>query len=124
MEFLGDWRIIETDVWESDALDLIQPAHLSIESDGTGSLAFIAIIADVDYRVEHRDGVPHLEFSWEGLSEGDPICGRAWARLEGDELQGRLYIHGSDDSKFVARRPASDSSVLRERTRPPTGELR
>ena len=103
-EFLGDWRIIEMDVWDSDALDLIEPARLSIESDGTGSLVFIAITAGIDYRVEGRDGVPCLEFSWEGHSDGDPICGRAWAKLEGDELRGRLYIHASDDSQFIARR--------------------
>ncbi len=88
-EFLGDWRIIEMDVWDSDALDLIGPACLSIESNGTGSLLFIAIRAGVDYRVEDRDGVPCLEFSWEGHSDGDPICGRAWAKLEGDEQDAR-----------------------------------
>ncbi len=31
--------------------------------------------------VPEREGLPFVEFSWEGLSEGDSMCGRGWASL-------------------------------------------
>jgi hypothetical protein len=102
--FSGDWRIVEMEVWNAGALDLVEPARLSVEPGGAGSLVFIAIGAGIDHRVEERDGGPRLEFSWDGVSEGDPISGRGWAVLHGDELRGRLYIHLGDESSFVARR--------------------
>ncbi len=102
--FVGKWRIIETEVWDRDALDLVKPARLTLEEDGMGSLVFIAVSAGVDYRVVSHDGTPGIEFSWEGLSEGDAISGRGWATLHGDQLKGRLFIHLSDDSAFMAER--------------------
>ena len=102
--FVGEWRIIGTEVWDRDALDLLRPARLVLEEGGTGSLCFIAVSATVDYRVVARDGNPGIEFSWEGQSEHDPISGRGWAILQGNKLEGRLFIHLGDDSSFVAER--------------------
>lgn len=103
----GYWRIIATEVWDSDALDLVAPAHLTLEDDGLGTLELVAISADVDYRqttdVPNRD----LEFSWAGHDEGDPLCGRGWAVLDGNELRGTLYIHHGDTSTFVAKKEES-----------------
>ncbi len=31
--------------------------------------------------VPEREGLPFVEFSWEGLSEGNSMCGRGWASL-------------------------------------------
>jgi len=47
-----------------------------------------------------------IAFSWEGMSDTDPGCGRGWAMIVGnsDELYGRIYIHCSDDSDFRAKR--------------------
>ncbi len=100
--FLGRWRITEMEIWDREALDLVEPASLSIEPDGTGSLNFIAVDASVDYRSRQVDGAPLLEFSWQGWTEGDQVCGRGWAVLEQSELRGRLFIHYGDDSAFVA----------------------
>ena len=71
-----------------------------------GSLVFIAVMAGIDYRVVVRDGQPAVEFTWEGVSEGDQISGRGWATITGDEMSGRLFIRRSDDSAFKARRSA------------------
>ncbi len=49
--FLGRWRIEEMEVWDRDALDLVVPAHITLDTDGLGSIQFIAIEAGVDYRV-------------------------------------------------------------------------
>lgn len=102
--FLGDWRIIETEIWDRDALDLVAPAMLSLKPRGIGQVAFIAIEAQLDYRVITRDGLPGIEFSFQGFDESDEVIGRGWAILQGEELRGRIFFHQGDDSSFVARR--------------------
>lgn len=100
--FLGRWRITEMEMWDREDLDLVEPASLYIEPDGTGSLNFIAVDASADCRIREVNGKPSLEFSWHGWSEGDQICGRGWAIMEQTELRGRLFIHYGDESAFVA----------------------
>lgn len=92
------------EMWEPEDLELLVPAHITLEREGLGYLEFIAISADVDYRTVERDGKDAIEFSWEGEEESDRCSGRGWAILERIELRGMLYIHRGDESEFVARR--------------------
>jgi hypothetical protein len=101
--FLGNWRIIETELWELEDLDLATPAILKLSRNHDGYIAFIALEAEVDYRVVVRDGRPAIEFSFDGFDECDRVAGRGWAVLEDDCLRGRLFFHQGDDSAFVAR---------------------
>jgi hypothetical protein len=101
---VGRWRIVETEVWGQDALDLVVPAYIAFDRDGLGEMQLIAIGASIDYRVEKRLDGPFVEFSWSGFDDGDPTSGRASARVEGDTMRGKLFIHQGDDSTFVARR--------------------
>ena len=113
---VGVWRITETELWDRDALDLVEEAFIHFGSKQLGELAMIALRADVDYRLETKDGKPSVEFSFEGDDEGDPRSGRGWAVLGDDDvLRGRLYIHRGDDSAFEATRvdPASRPNARR-----------
>ncbi len=100
----GRWRIVQAELWDAEDLDSVVPAHLTLGANGLGEIEMLAISADVDYRVVQRDGLPGIEFSFDGQEEGDRICGRGWAVFHGDELQGRLFIHRGGDSAFRARR--------------------
>ena len=107
MAVQGTWRLVETEVWDVDALDLIESAHLTFGPRGLGELQLIAIGAEIDYRVTERDGLPFVEFSWAGHDDADPASGRGWAQLEpGGALKGRLFIHQGDESGFTAYREA------------------
>ncbi len=106
------------ELWTAEDLDLLGPDHLTLERDGSGDVSFVAIDAGFDYRVVQRDGRPAVEFSFEGSDEGDRISGRGWAVLEGDELQGRVFIHHGDDSSFVARRADEGRAAGRQRQGP------
>jgi hypothetical protein len=108
----GAWRLVETEVWDVDALDLIQSAHLTFGPRGLGELQLIAIGAEIDYRVSERNGMPFVEFSWAGHDDADPTSGRGWAQLEpGGALKGRLFIHQGDESGFTAYRGAESKST-------------
>lgn len=48
---------------------------------------------------------PCAEFSWEGHNDSDTACGRSWVALgTAGRLVGHIFIHNSDDSRFVAER--------------------
>jgi hypothetical protein len=103
MSVVGRWRIVEMELWDQDAVDLVAQGFIEFQPDGTGSFGFIAVQGGVDWREAPREGRPGSEFSWEGFDDGDPASGRGWARLEPDgEMRGRLYFHLGDDSGFHA----------------------
>ena len=92
------------DDWDEEYLDLVETAHITIDKRGQGEFVFGAVKGWLDCRFAQRDGRPLVEFSWEGASEGDNVCGRGWASLQSDgSLEGHLFIHLSDDSAFVAK---------------------
>ena len=39
--FAGRWRIVETDVWDNDVLDLVEKAHLTFEGKSDGEIALV-----------------------------------------------------------------------------------
>jgi hypothetical protein len=101
---VGRWRIVQTEVWDPDALHLVVPAYIRFDRDGLGEMQLIAIGASVDYRVANGLDGPVVDFSWSGFDDGDPTSGRGSATVNGDTMRGRLFIHQGDDSAFVARR--------------------
>lgn len=102
--FQGTWEITASDVWDKEALDLIEPAHFRFEKRH-GELVMIAVHGWLDCRYVERGGRPAVEFSWEGEDEGDQRCGRGWAVLGPDgQMEGRLFFHLGDDTVFSAVR--------------------
>jgi hypothetical protein len=93
------------DNWDLAAIDLVQPGFIEFGEDGLGSLGFIVVTGQLDYRGAVRDGRPGIEFSWQGSDEGDEVSGRGWAALTADDtLEGHIYFHLGDDSAFRAER--------------------
>ncbi|MGH3842776.1 MAG: hypothetical protein ACRDS0_15230 [Pseudonocardiaceae bacterium] len=103
MPLTGRWRIVEMDMWDRDAIDLVEPGFIEFAEDGTGQFGFIAVHGWMDCRTTEHDGRTGLEFSWDGDDEGDQISGRGWAAVVDDvTLTGHLFIHLGDDSGFRA----------------------
>ena len=102
---IGRWRITEMDNWDQDAVDLVQPGFIEFDDDGLGSLGFIVVTGELDWRDAERDEGSRVEFSWQGSDEGDEVSGRGWAALNPDgTLEGHIYFHLGDDSAFRAER--------------------
>ena len=100
--FAGRWRIVEMDVWDSDVLDLVEPAHLTFEGPAYGEIAFGALERFFDVRYGARDGAACAEFSWQGYDDNDPACGRGWVIIgTAGRLVGHFFIHNADHSGFV-----------------------
>ena len=99
----GRWQIVEMDLWDRDAVDLLGRAFIEIDADGSGTFRFIAVDGDIDGRHVERDGYPAVECSWVGVDDNDDASGRGWALLETDDsLVGHVYVHRGDDSGFRA----------------------
>jgi hypothetical protein len=106
-DLTGRWRIVEMDLWDQDALDLVAPAFVEFSPDHTGQFGFIAVTGWIDWR-SAGSGRPGVEFSWEGTDEGDQVSGRGWAALQTDGvLHGHLYFHLGDDSGFAPNGPCA-----------------
>jgi hypothetical protein len=103
MPFTGRWRIVEMEMWDRDAIDLVEPGFVKFDKNRTGEFGFIAVRGWMDCRTVERDARAAVEFSWEGDDEGDQVSGRGWATLLDDgTIEGRLFFHLGDDSGFRA----------------------
>ena len=99
----GRWRIVEMDLWDRDAIDLVEPGFVEFDRDGTGQFGFVAVRGWMDCRNTVRGGRAAVEFSWEGDDEGDPVSGRGWTTLiDGTTMEGHLFLQLGDDSGFRA----------------------
>jgi hypothetical protein len=99
---LGKWRIVAADLWDSDYLDLVEPASMTFGKDGRGEFAFGAVHGDME--LQYAPGSVH--FTWAGFDEMDDASGAGSAKLDGDgALQIELSFHLGDDAILKARRP-------------------
>ena len=85
LAFKGRWQIVAMDLWDKDAIDLVEPGFITFNGE-EGEMRFIAVRAWLDVRYRSRDGVPVAEFSWEGIDEGRSAF---WTRLGYPSGQGR-----------------------------------
>lgn len=98
-DFTGKWRITWMAEWDQKYVDLIQPGYFEFTEDGLGEFVFGAVKGWVDVRVSTR--MPVMEFSWQGVSEGDDMCGRGRVDfISPIEGEGHLLIHCGDESAF------------------------
>ena len=99
-EYYGWWRIIETSQWDSDDIDIIGKALISITGDGDRLRMFV-LLAYVNCKTT-KTGV---SFTWRGAWEYDPVSGTGSVKLRKDgRLSGRIKIKNGDESTFIAER--------------------
>ena len=105
------------ELWDTDAIDLVEPGFIEFDHDRTGRFGFIAVHGWMDCRESTRDGPARVEFTWEGSDEGDQVSGRGWAALADDgTIDGRIFFHLGDDSAFRGvPEPAVKCSARRHR---------
>lgn len=98
--------------WDRDDIDLVEPGFIEFGAGGAGQFGFIAVRGWLDSRPARRDGRPGVEFTWEGIDEGDQVSGRGWAvRVDSETIEGHLFFHLGDDSSFRAKPFARSGGV-------------
>ncbi len=100
-QLIGRWRIAEADLWDSNYLDLVEPAYLQIGRDGWAEFAFGALTAGGE--IEYSQTA--VFFRWNGFDEGDEISGEASVELNHEgSIDIELSFDNGDDANLVARR--------------------
>jgi hypothetical protein len=108
--FDGRWRIVSMSAWEQDFIDEEEEGYFEFRANDQGEFHFGYVHGHMDCQLTTRDGVPAVEWAWDGNDEMDPAQGRGWAIVEGDELHGMIFFHGGDDSEFVAKKKSKPAS--------------
>ena len=104
---LGRWRIVEADLWDRDHLDLVEPASMTIRSDGHGEIAFGAMQASLD--LEYSQSM--VFFTWAGFEEMDDVSGSGSAELLDDgTLEIEFAYHRGDEAVLKAKRDTSSTA--------------
>jgi hypothetical protein len=100
-EVIGRWRIVEADQWDREYLDLVEPAFIRFDRDGSGELAFGVVTAGLN--LDYARTV--VFFTFAGSDEGDEVSGSGSAELTEDgALDIELSFHNGDDAIFKAKR--------------------
>jgi len=90
----GRWHFVSMSTWDDDYLNEEVQAFIEFGEAQKGEFQFGLIRGVIDYREGLRDGERAVEWSWEGTEGADitPMTGRAWAKLNDDELRGMIFI--------------------------------
>jgi hypothetical protein len=103
---VGKWRIIESDMWDKDYLDLVEPAKAIFADPDTCNRGHSEItfgVVDVRLTLEYSQTM--IAFTFYGDSEGDDISGSGWAEvLEDGTLEIEFTFLGGDEAVFKAVR--------------------
>ena len=103
----GRWRITWMEQWALDAIDLLGPAFIEFDEKGGGEFTFICVVGSMQCAYAVHDGLPSVDFTWDGADEMDPASGDGSAEVMPDgTLAGHITIHDGDESDFVAKRLA------------------
>jgi hypothetical protein len=98
---IGKWRIVETDLWGKDYLDMLEPAFIAFKDDGRGEFRFGCVTAGLDCHYSSAAA----DFTWQGADEMDEASGDGLALLEDDgSLTGEISFHRGDEATFKAKK--------------------
>ena len=100
-KLIGQWRIIKSDNWDNDYLDLCGPAMMKIGDDGHGEIAFGAL--ETGLSISYSQTM--IFFIWEGYDKMDEVNGSGSAELmENGTMEIEFNFHNSDETILIAKR--------------------
>ncbi len=105
-QVIGRWRIVGSDTWDRDYLDLVEAAFINIGRGSRGELAFGVVNASLDLEYSRT----MVFFTFEGFDEGDEVRGSGSAELQEDgTLQIEIAFHLGDEAILRAKREGSST---------------
>lgn len=105
-QIIGRWRIVAADRWDRSYLDMVEPAMITIRTDGHGEIAFGAMQASLD--LEYNRSMVFV--TWAGFDEMDEVTGPGSAELlEDGRLEIEFACHLGDETVLKAERVTSST---------------
>jgi hypothetical protein len=102
--FTGSWRITWMAAWDQDFVNAEEQGYFDFTNRNSGEFHFGYVHGSMDCHLSVHEGKPCVEFSWEGNDEMDPVTGRGWAVIDGNQIQGMLFFHGGGESAFRVKK--------------------
>jgi len=102
------YEIVEMEIWESNATERVERARISINGN-KGKLHFIGFDAQMDIR---KTAGRYL-FTWSADNDSNPLSGYGNFTCSDDTLVGRIYMHDSYDSSFLAVKTSQAKKRIR-----------
>lgn len=96
MSLKGKWRIMAMPDFEADYPDMVEPAYILFEDNGSGEFAFGCCTGHI--WAASDTGATSIDFSWDGSDEMTEVCGDGSAELQSDgSLHGEICYHNGDE---------------------------
>lgn len=98
---IGKWRITEADLWDGDYLDMMDPAQITFESNGHGTLDFGCLNAALNCEYSHQI----IFFNWQGCDEMTEVSGEGSAEItDNDQIEIEFRFHQGDEAILKAKK--------------------
>ena len=98
---IGRWRIVSSDMWDRDFLNLVEPAYILFSPGGRGEFAFGAVTGSMDCSFSEDTAT----FTWPGSDEMDEVSGSGEAEPNDDgTLTIDLNRYLGDEAILVAKK--------------------
>jgi hypothetical protein len=105
---IGRWRIVATDLWAPDDIDLIGPATIAFDGGGHGEITVGALTATL--RLEYARTT--VFFRWHGSDDMSEVAGEGSAELRDDgTIEIEFAYHDGDDVILKAVRETPSSTA-------------
>jgi hypothetical protein len=93
--------LIETEQWDQEFIDLVEPGFISFQKGGRGEMRFGAVSLELDWEINEAG---KAEFTFTGFDEMDETSGKDRASPAQGRLGGQFKFHQGDKSGFIAER--------------------
>lgn len=104
----GRWRIVASDLWGRDDLDLLGPATIAFDGYGHGELTVGALAASLTV----EDAGTSVFFRWHGSDDMTEVSGEGSAELHDDgAIEIELAYDAGDEAILNAVREATSSTA-------------
>lgn len=104
---IGQWRIVEADIWDRAYLDLDGPAMITIGAGNHGEIAFGAMQATLDLGYSPS----MVFFTWAGFDEMDEVTGDGHAELLDDGSIEITFAYHNGDEAILKAKPHTSSTA-------------
>jgi len=105
---VGRWRIVASNLWDRDDLDLVGPATMIVGERGHGEITVGALAAALDLAYAPTT----VFFRWNGSDDMTEVCGDGAAELQNDgSLEIELNYQNGDEVTLQAVRAVVSSTT-------------